>query len=160
MAVYTVHEPPRRKDENAAGPERFQFVRDGFHVWAFVFGPFWMAWRRLWLVLFLYLAVWIALETGLILAGAGTFTHFVVGLMLAFLVGIEASSLRRWTLSRRGWKSVGVVVGDESEEAERRFFANWNAAARPQGAAARSDFHPQQQGSDVIGLFPEPGGQR
>jgi hypothetical protein len=30
MAVYTVHEPPRRSDDALAHTERFAFVRDGF----------------------------------------------------------------------------------------------------------------------------------
>ena len=38
MAVYTVHQPPLKKFEAAADPERFAFVRDGFSFWAFLFG--------------------------------------------------------------------------------------------------------------------------
>ena len=50
MAIYTVHEPLPRKNETSADPDRFAFVRDGFYFWAFVLGPLWMLWRRLWLV--------------------------------------------------------------------------------------------------------------
>ena len=42
MPTYTVHQPPPRKGETASAPERFVFVRDGFHVWAFVLTPFWL----------------------------------------------------------------------------------------------------------------------
>ena len=56
MPVYTVHEPPPREDEDApTPPDRFAFVRDGFHFWAFLLAPLWMLWHRLWLVLLLYL---------------------------------------------------------------------------------------------------------
>src|SRR5687768_3953512 len=54
MAVYTVHEPPH-EDPAEADTDQFVFVRDGFYFWAFLFGPLWMIWRRLWLVLLLYL---------------------------------------------------------------------------------------------------------
>src|SRR5690606_15982316 len=54
MTIYTVHEPRPRRNEDAAPPERYTFVRDGFYFWAFLFGPLWMLWHRLWLVLFLY----------------------------------------------------------------------------------------------------------
>ena len=32
MPVYTVHEPPPRESDDAADPDRFVFVRDGFYV--------------------------------------------------------------------------------------------------------------------------------
>ena len=54
MTVYTVHEPPPREGQADADTDRFVFVRDGFDFWAFLFGPLWMIWRRLWLVLLLY----------------------------------------------------------------------------------------------------------
>ena len=44
---------------------------------------------------------------------------------------MEASSLRRWKLSRRGFANLGVVVGDDIEDAERRFFDGWVADERP-----------------------------
>src|ERR1700712_5643465 len=53
MPVYTVHAPAA--DDGEA--DRFTFVRDGFHFWAFVFGPLWLARHRLWLALLGYIAV-------------------------------------------------------------------------------------------------------
>ncbi len=49
----------------------------------------------------------------------------VVAVLVALLVGFEAASLRRWTLTRRGWTDHGVVVADDVEAAERRFFDAW-----------------------------------
>jgi hypothetical protein len=62
MAVYTVHEPPLKRFEQVSDPERFDFVRDGFSFSAFVFGPLWMLWHRMWLVLLGYIGVSVALE--------------------------------------------------------------------------------------------------
>ena len=39
MTVFTVHQPSPRKNEDAAPPDRFAFVRDGFYFWAFLLGP-------------------------------------------------------------------------------------------------------------------------
>ncbi len=61
MSVYTVHEPPLRGADASAEPERFVFVRDGFHWWAFLLAPLWMLWHRLWLVFVIYLVVVAAL---------------------------------------------------------------------------------------------------
>jgi hypothetical protein len=59
---------------------------------------------------------------------------------------------------------VGVVVADDIETAERRFFATWDVArAAPRGAPQppRRDLRAQPAASgDIIGLFPQPGGPR
>jgi hypothetical protein len=164
MAVYTVHEPPPRGGEAAADPERFAFVRDGFHVWAFLFAPLWMLWRRLWLVFVLYVVVWLALQAGLWAASAPLTLKIGANLLLAFLVGLEAPTLRRWTLGRGRWLTVGVVVADELELAERRFFDSWD---RPRPAAAEPPPTPPlplhrsaAPQTEVLGLFPQPGVQR
>jgi hypothetical protein len=78
MAIYTVHEPLPRKDETSASPDRFAFVRDGFYFWAFVLGPLWMLWRRLWLVTVFYLVLSLALQVGLWATDASTSVKFFV----------------------------------------------------------------------------------
>ena len=57
MPVYTVHEPRKLTGNPVRDAERFQFVRDGFHFWAFLLGPVWMLFRRMWLVFVLYVIV-------------------------------------------------------------------------------------------------------
>jgi Protein of unknown function (DUF2628) len=160
MPVYTVHEPPLRGDEGEADPARFAFVRDGFHFWAFLLTPLWMARYRLWLVLIAYGVLVGALSLGLHLAGVSLGARLLVSFLVALLVGFEASSLRRWTLGRRGWRNVGLVVADDVESAERRFFDSWTAweglGRRVSGAAPPATAR-QARMPDVIGLFPEPG---
>lgn len=168
MAVYTVHQPPLRKGETSPEPDRFVLVRDGFHAWAFLLGPFWVLWRRLWLVLVLYLVALAALEAGLRFAGVGSGGRMLALLALALLLGLEAGTLQRWTLRQRGFRDMGVVVGDDLESAERRFFSGWvNEAPHkplpPQAALARPQTpprYPKDGGNDVIGLFPESGPAR
>jgi len=159
MPVYTVHEPPPRdSDDPADAADRFMFVRDKFSMWAFLFGPLWMVWRRLWLVLLLYVVAMTLLQVGLWALGASTPVKFIVGVLIGVLIGFEGPSLRRWTLARRGWINHGVVVADDEESAERRFFDAWIAReARP--VAAPAGAMPYRSAADppaVIGLFPEP----
>ena len=45
-------------------------------------------------------------------------------------MGFEAASLQRWTLSRRNWRQLDIVVADDEESAERRFFDRWTARQR------------------------------
>src|SRR4051794_5938431 len=122
MSIYTVHEPPLKAGESAPDPDRFVFVRDGFSFWAFLLAPLWMPRHRLWLVFVGYVIVAVAFQVGLRLIGASPGVIIIVSFLLALLVGFEAATLRRFTLSRRRWNNVGVVVGDDLESAERRFF--------------------------------------
>jgi hypothetical protein len=161
MPVFTVHEPPLRATADLPDPERFVFVRDGVYVWAFLLTPLWMLWRRLWLVFVIYAVVAIAIENAMHYAGFGTGSIILVQLLISLLVAVEAASLRRFSLSRRGWKNIGVVSGDDLEDAERRFYDAWVQAApneRIEPAPVPSASPPHTPSHDIIGLFPEPGG--
>jgi hypothetical protein len=86
----------------------------------------------------------------------------------------RTSSDRCFTLSRRGWKNVGIVVGDDLESAERRFFDAWvdkpwsdQSSAQAPGSGLRASFatglapaRRSPDSSEVLGLFPQPGASR
>jgi len=166
MSVYTIHQPPLRAAEASPDPERFVFVRDGFNFWAFLLAPLWMLWHRQWLVLLIYLVVIIGIENAMHFAGVGAAGSASAALLVAFLVGAEASTLRRFALDRRGYRQVGVVGGTNAEAAERRFFDAWAEAGadRRSGPSASpppsSPMPPMPQAPDIVGLFPEPGASR
>jgi hypothetical protein len=168
MSVYTVHEPPLRATDTVPDPERFVFVRDGFSVWAFLLATLWMLRHRMWLVLVIYIVVAAGIEIGLRYAGVSGFVLGIVAFLISFVVGIEASTLRRFTLDRRGWKNVGIVSGEDLEDAERRFFDAWIGAAsgkRAEPVTASSAPPPpppplMPHSPDVIGLFPDPRANR
>jgi Protein of unknown function (DUF2628) len=176
MPVYTVHAPVL-DDAGIRATERFAFVRDGFHVWAAIFGGFWLAWHRLWLALLGWIVVMVAIDFGMAALGARGGAIFLANLLLALLMGFEAASLRRWTFSRRNWRQIDIVVADDEESAERRFFDRWTAKQRAlvndqlavdRGAPPPTRIIPGQPfsrppplpRSEIIGLFPEPGGSR
>src|SRR5579864_8277039 len=129
MPAYAVFEPPMRGRSAGEQADRFIFLRERFSLAAFLFGPLWMIWRRLWLVLIIYLVATSLIELGLRSLGIPIAARTAVYLLLQLLVAIEAANLRRWTLVRRGWRDRGIVFGDDLELAERRFFAA-NAARR------------------------------
>ena len=176
MRVYTVHAPITASAGSVA-TDRFAFVRDGFHFWAFVFGPLWLLAHRLWLALIGWIVVMAVVDLSLRALGAGDTAIFFANFLIALLMGFEAGSLRRWTLSRGKWRQLDVVVADDVEGAERRFFDRWTAKQRgfanDQGAIDRGgppptrDFPgqsfskpPSPDQDEIIGLFPQPGGAR
>jgi Protein of unknown function (DUF2628) len=164
MSIYTVHEPPLRAGTAAPELERYVFVRDGFSFWAFLFGPLWMLRYRMWLVFALFVVISIVLEGLVVAAGASDAVLAAVGLLISLWVGLEAATLRRFTLRRRGWTDVGVISGEDREAAECRFFEAWlqqgPQTARSPVVPSRA-FNPTQPAtSGVVGLFPEPGASR
>jgi hypothetical protein len=173
MSVYTVHAPPLWAADDAPDTERFTFVRDGFSMWAFLLAPLWMLWHRMWLVFLGYIVVTVGVETLARAFGASAFVIALIGVLISLLVGLEAATLRRFKLNRRRWKNVGIVCGDDLEDAERRFFDAWvhrtaaqpgaPAATAPPAMSARAPAAPSPRMSpapDVVGLFPEPGAAR
>jgi hypothetical protein len=176
MPIYTVHAPVLT-DAGIAATDRFAFVRDGFHFRAALAAPIWLAWHRLWLALIGWIVAVVGIDVAMAALGAGQSAMFWVNVLIALLTGFEAASLRRWTLSRRNWRQVDIVVADDEEAAERRFFDRWTAKQRalsndqlavdrggppptrdiPGHGFSRPPSPPQ---NEIIGLFPEPGGSR
>jgi hypothetical protein len=168
MSVYTVHAPPTAGA--TPDPERFVFVRDGFHFWAFVFGPLWLLGKGLWLALVIYVAVVAALQAGLWLIAAPPAAHTLLTVLVHFLIGLEACTIQRWTFKQRGWTSLGLVTALNREAAEQRFFDRWvtdrarsrNTPApptlppRPTPPPPPPPPRPLEPPSDIIGLFPQP----
>ena len=176
MPVYTVHAPVTT-NAGVIATDRFAFVRDGFHVWAFLLGPVWLLWHRLWLALIGWIILMAVIDFAMVRLGLSPSAIFLVDVLLALLMGFEAASLRRWTLSRRNWRQLDIVVADDEEQAERRFFDRWTAKQRnpsnDQTAVDRCGPPPTRDvpgqpfsrppplsQSEIIGLFPEPGASR
>jgi hypothetical protein len=173
MPVYTVHARVADGAETQRAADRLVFVRDGFHFWAFLLGPLWLAWHRLWLALIGYIGIMAAIEVALSQLRAGAAIRFIAMFLIALLMGFEAASLRRWTLSRRKWRQLDIVVADDTETAEQRFFDRWASVRRglsstpavdrgapPPTRGGPGQPAPQPPSHDIIGLFPQPGAGR
>jgi hypothetical protein len=176
MPVYTVH-APMGNNVDLTATDKFIFVRDGFYFWAAVASVVWLAWQRMWLALVGWIFLTVAVDVGLARLGVGRGTILLVELVLALLLGFEAASLKRWTLSQRRWRQLDIVVADDEEAAERRFFDRWTArhggglndqrsidrgAPPPTRDIPGQPFSkpPPPTHSGIIGLFPEPRGSR
>src|SRR5262245_36264129 len=114
LQVYTVHEPPEPPAGKLEHGESLVFVRDGFSWAAALFAPLWMLAHRMWLVLIGYLVLQAALEVSLGSLGAAPQWLGTAAIALHVLLGFEASSLRRWTLDRKGWQMIGTVTANST----------------------------------------------
>jgi len=158
MAIYTVHLP---RDRSPEGIERGTvLVRDGFAIWALLFGPLWFLRHREWLGFLGWLVIAVLIDlserrVGPVMTG---------GFELVFVIatGVVANDVRRLSLSLRGLSEVGVVESDGIEAAERRFFTAWLAqqpVSSPVPPAGGATIRPVAKAapSGVLGLFPESG---
>lgn len=125
MQTFTVHEPPNPPADRVDRAESLAFVRDGFSWPAALFAPIWLLVHRLWWAL----AGFVAIAGGLELLKYATLLDqrwIALALFaLNLLVGLEADTLRRWALDRRGWRVLGSVTGRSAAECERRFYELW-----------------------------------
>ena len=106
MPTYTVHAPPPRRGETTSAPERFVFVRDGFHVWAFILAPLWLLAHRLWLAFIIYVVGY-----GLL---GGTLVHRIGGWLRGaqhLAMDIEPAPLdRTWLCGGRRRRNGGAAI--------------------------------------------------
>jgi hypothetical protein len=164
MAIYTVHLPPGAERDTRALRDAV-FVREGFAPLAYVFGPFWLLAHGLWLSALVTGVAYGVLMVLLAAVKVPSIAMLGVHLLLALLFGLEARTLLRRSLRRRGLQDVAVVRARSRDDAEQRFFdaVIGKAPAREPGrfagmppvtrpAASRSP--------EVIGLFPESGPAR
>ncbi|HRN89059.1 DUF2628 domain-containing protein [Hyphomicrobium sp.] len=123
--TFTVYEP----EDNAGLPleraERLVFVADGFSWRALFFGPLYLAVKREWVGLLMYVVAAIALVHGLQTLDTGSQWITWGLILLNVITGFEAANVQRASLARAGWKELGNVGGANAEEAERRFFTAW-----------------------------------
>ena len=118
MRAYTVHvrTPAQRLDRDVV------LVKEGFCWPAFFFTGLWALATRLWLVALGLIGlelVWASLAMELALP---PLTELLISFGLALIIGWVANDLRRWTLFRRGYTEVGVVIAASNDEAMQRFF--------------------------------------
>ena len=175
MAIYTVLAPTLRDGTSMPAPMDLVFVKERISWPALFFGPLWLIFRRMWLVLVLYLLALIVI--GFIAAQIGGPIPGVLLVLGHLLFATEGNELRRWTLQRRGFRLIGVIEGQGVEEAEIRYFAGVEENA-PAGAVpvpsvppasptppapppkppSLGPMPPSAEAGDVVGLFPSPGG--
>jgi hypothetical protein len=153
MKTYTLHLPQDTFPYDDDALEQAELVKDGFSWGAFLFTFLWFFWHRLWLAGLGVLAAMLALNVVLQALGVRPGVAFAADLLLMLLIGLEASSLRRWTLERHGRPAVDAVVASDLEEAETKSFSRWLASGS--GTAFTSPVAPNRAPDVVLGFFPE-----
>ena len=123
--------------------------------------------HRMWLVLLGYVAVAAAMACRL--ATGRRFERGIAprGVHARGPDRMEAGTLRHFTLGGRGWRNVGTIVGRDRDTVRAAGLRTRRCAATAgtdlAGDTARGPAAPRLAaipGTDVIGLFPQPGARQ
>jgi hypothetical protein len=125
MLTFTVHEPPHPPADRLQRAESLVFVKDGFSWPAALFSPVWLLVSRLWWPFAAYVVLAGLLELIRWRTNVPSEWVTLAGFALHAVIGFEAGTLRRWSLDRRGWRTLGSVTGRRLAECERRFYEEW-----------------------------------
>ncbi len=153
MASYVVMQSPNGRDA--------AYVRDGFHVWAFLLGPIWLLWNRLWIEALLVFAAMLVVSVATSMGGAPQAAAWL-SLLMSVFVGLEGPALRLVAYRRRGWIDAGIVIADNADDAEIRHVYAFAASERqPVPASSPASVAPTPvrvaQTGPVLGLLSYPG---
>jgi hypothetical protein len=167
LKTYLVFEPADGTG-GAESADRVLFLREKFRWSALFFAPLWMLWHRLWLGLILWLAAEIVIAGAAYAAGLTPEAAAPLLWLPTLIVAFESTELLRRKLLRKGYREAAVKIGNNLEDAERRFFSEWSL--RPQSRLISSVpkksapapapavmSAPALATSPVVGSFPEPG---
>jgi Protein of unknown function (DUF2628) len=116
MAWWTAHNKPGK------GADDVVFLREGFSWWALIFPLPWLAIKGMWIVLLVALGVQFAIWALAEALGLGDAMRVILSLSINLILAFEGNSLLRWTYERRGFEELGLIHGDDLDEAEYRFF--------------------------------------
>ena len=125
MITYTVHEPAAPQSDRLDRADELQFVKDGFSWITALCPPVGFMMQRLWLPAIAYLVAIVALVALFMMLGIGDGWLGLIVMALNLYLGFESSSLRRWSLDRAGWTTLGSVNGSNLADCERRFLEGW-----------------------------------
>jgi hypothetical protein len=136
MTTYSIYAKP----DDAMASEAI-FLPDSFSWGAFVFTWVWALWNRMWIV------AGLALSVMLIATTLPPVPQYLLSIGASILMGLHASDLLGWSLTRRKYVEIGLSNGGSLEEAELRFYAGGADAPAPAAAS------PLPVNHDVLGLF-------
>ncbi len=157
MTTFTLHLPRDARPGDPSALDESELVKDAFSWGAFFFTFLWFFFHRLWLAGFAVLLVVLAFGGIMAVLHVHPLAGTVAQLLLQSLIGLEANSLRRWTLARRGRPVVDAVTAADRDEAEAKAFARWldtKPTPLPRPAPAPILSTPRRS-EPVIGLFPD-----
>ena len=156
MAIFTVYVPDEAPDL-VTRADRTAFIREGFNIWAFLFGVLFLLRHRLWIAAAVWIAAVLALVATVVVFHPPVLPCVALAVLMRLFLGVEGNDLRRWGLERRGFRVVDLVSGAERDDAELIFFSR-QPPKQPEPKPVQRWTKVPPTTPSVIGMFPEGGG--
>ncbi len=100
-------------------------LKEGFSFFAFLFGPFWFLYHKMWQEFLLLLAVNIAFAIFAEITSSGD--KIFLEIALAFAVALNATHWFCEHLKKRNYEFIGLIFGSNFANAKLRFVQNLSA---------------------------------
>ena len=158
MTTFTLHLPRDARPGDPTALDESELVKDAFSWGAFFFTFLWFFFHRLWLAGIGVLILVLAFGGLMALLDVHPLARTIAQVLLQSLIGLEANSLRRWTLTRHGRPAVDTVTAADQDEAEAKAFARWLEAkptSLPRTPVSAPILSTPRRSEPVIGLFPD-----
>jgi len=122
MSLFAIYAKAAAPDQpQTLANQDVEVIKDRFSVIACLLTPIWCVWHRLWLELLAYIGV--AFVLAFIAFFVGESAASWIGLLVGILIGLEASAIRGYALTRKGYLFKGEVVSQSARDAEWRYTA-------------------------------------
>ncbi|MEM7619122.1 MAG: DUF2628 domain-containing protein [Pseudomonadota bacterium] len=122
MTSYTIFQPPVPALDSVSRSDELVFVKEGFSWAAFLIPLIWLVYHRVWIGLGLMLAISIVINVIFESLRSPEIYATLAFLAISLIVAFEGNAMRRWQLSRRDYRLIGVVSGRNLSECEEIFF--------------------------------------
>lgn len=132
MGLFAIYAKVAAADQpNTLANEDVEVIRDRFSILACLLTPIWCIWHRLWLELAAFVGV--AFVLGFVAFFVGESAASWIGFLVAILIGLEASAIRGYALTRKGYQLKGELLSLSARDAEWRYVAGQlNAKPAPE----------------------------
>ncbi len=156
MRIYSIFEPasgPARPDD----PRSVIFLKEGFSWPALLVPLLWLLYHRMWMLAAAYIGVSLLVSLPGYWLGPQGVAAALIGLGSGLIMACEANGLRRWHLSRNGYRQVATIAAPDLPEAELRYFSARPAAAPAPAPAASMRLMPgaeRRQSAGGWGFMP------
>lgn len=128
MKTYTIYAPPQDDRPYESRAIEYKFIKEGYSLWAGLFGPLWLLAKAIWVEGAIYFAVLIASSTLLHYLGFNATAQSGFFTLANLVFGLFARDVERMYYERLGYEMISVINGKSEPDCEARFFRNNNPA--------------------------------
>lgn len=122
MKTFTIYAPPPddRSYENRSMD--YKFIKEGYALWAGLFGPLWLLAKAIWIEGALYMVALIIFTSLLHYLGFNATAQSCFTFLANLVFGLFARDVERMYYERLGYEMISVINGKSAPDCEASYF--------------------------------------